>query len=398
MANQISVGIDIGTQEIKVVVTENSKTESGALVPHIIATGLAESKGLRHGYVIHAGEAARSVHQAILQAEKIAKIKIKRAYISVGGIGLGSITGKGIVTTTRADSEVTDADVKNALETAENELSPAALLNKKIIHVIPLSYKIDDQVVIGRPAGMHGAKLEAKVLFLTCLEQHLNDLIRVVEEAGVEVQDVMASPLAASLVSLSKTQRVAGCVLINLGAETLSMAVFENNIPLSLEVFPIGSTDITNDIALSFRIPIEEAEKVKKTNNGETKYPKKKYEDLVNSRLSDMLGLVESQLKKLGRSGLLPAGVILTGAGSGIHTLEDIARTTLKLPAKTALTNFAGDGKHPTELKDAVWSVAFGLSTWGLTNGEDTSGISTSSGKSNRTLHNFVEWCKQFLP
>ena len=111
---------------------------------------------------------------------------------------------------------------------------------------------------------MKGNKLEARVLYITSLKQHLNDLIKVVEEAGVGVEDIVASPVAASLVSLDKVQKNAGCVLINVGSQTTSMIVYEENLPVHLQVFPIGSTDITNDIALGFRVPLDEAERIKK--------------------------------------------------------------------------------------------------------------------------------------
>ena len=281
-------------------------------------------------------DAVKSIKTAVSQAEKSSKIKIKKAYVSIGGIGLSGITGKGLVMISKADSEITDLDVRNVLNTAESELSQSALINKKIIFTIPLAYKIDEELLIGRPIGMHGVKLETRALFVVCLEQHLNDLIKVVEEAGVEVVDVMASILAASLVNLSKTQKVAGSVLVNIGSETTSIAVFENNIPISLEVFPIGSTDITNDIALGFRIPIDEAESLKIGSVSNSQYPKKKLEDMIREKIGDIFALVEAHLKKIGRSGLLPAGVILTGGGSNIAGIEDMARTYFKLPSKLA--------------------------------------------------------------
>jgi cell division protein FtsA len=399
MTKNISVGIDIGTYQIKVVVTENVKAEDGTYSPHLLGTGFAESKGLRHGYIINIADVTRCIRLAVAQAEKISKIKIKQAYISVGGIGLSSITGRGTVMISKADSEITDLDVKNVLTVAESEIPQSLLLNKKIIHSIPLSYKIDDQTLMGRPKGMHGNKLEAKMLFVVCLEQHLNDLIRATEEADIEVIDVMASPIAASFVSLSKTQKIAGCVLVNIGSETVSMVVYENNIPISLEVFPVGSTDITNDIALGFRVPIDEAENIKnRTTTGETKYPKKKLDDIILSRLSDIFALIEAHLKKIGRSSLLPAGIILTGGGSGLESVEDIARASLKLPSKIATINFISNLKN-TELKDSFWSVAYGLSIWGLNNEDDVStGLHLSSGKTGKIFKGAGDWFKQFLP
>ena len=273
-------------------------------------------------------------------------------------------------------------------------------INKQIIQTIPQAFKIDGQMLIGRPTGMHGSKLEAKVLFVVCLKQHLNDIIEAVEDAGIEVLDVIASPIAASMVSLTKSQKIAGCFLVNIGSETVSLSVFENNIPISLEVFPIGSTDITNDIALGFRIPINEAENIKLGHTGEMQYPKKKLDEIITARLSDIFELIEAHLKKIGRSGLLPAGIILTGGGSGIDTIEDVARVSLKLPSKVSSINFLSNIKN-SQLQDSYWSVAYGLSVWGLnlSGSEDfitVFNIATES--TERIFDKIIEWFKQFLP
>lgn len=400
MSQKFSVGIDIGTYQIKVVVSESILAEDGTYVPKIIATGEAESKGLRHGYIINIPDVTRCIKLAVSQAEKAAKTKIRSAFISIGGIGLSSIISKGSVMITRADSEITDLDVKKVLLEAENSLPASSLTNKQIIQTIPQAYKIDGQMLIGRPAGMHGSKLEAKVLFVVCLKQHLNDIIEAVEDAEIEVLDVIASPIAASMVSLTKNQKTAGCILVNIGSETVSLAVFENNIPISLEVFPIGSTDITNDIALGFRIPINEAENIKLGYGGEMQYPKKKLDEIILARLSDIFNLIEAHLKKMGRSGLLPAGIILTGGGSGIDTIEDIARVSLKLPSKVSSINFLSNIKN-SELQDSYWSVAYGLSVWGLNlNGMDdfVTVFNTAKASTRKIFDGIGDWFKQFLP
>jgi cell division protein FtsA len=400
MSQKISVGIDIGTYQIKVVVSETVLSDEGIYVPRIIATGEAESKGLRHGYIINISDVTRCIRLAVNQAEKTAKIKIKKGYISIGGIGLSSVTGKGSVMISKADLEITDLDVKNVLTEAESSLPASSLMNKQIIQTIPQAFKIDGQMIIGRPGGMHGSKLEAKVLFVVCLKQHLNDIIKAVEDADIDVLDVIASPIAASMVSLTKSQKIAGCILVNIGSETVSLAVFENNIPISLEVFPIGSTDITNDIALGFRIPIHEAENIKIGNAGEMQYPKKKLDEIIMARLSDIFDLIEAHLKKIGRSGLLPAGIILTGGGSGIDTIEDIARVSLKLPSKVSSINFLSNIKN-SQLQDSYWSVAYGLSVWGLNlSGSDDfiTVFNTAKASTKQVFAGVGDWFKQFLP
>ena len=252
MTRKITVGIDVGTYSTKVVVSEYIKEESRSA---IVGTGLAESEGLRRGYIVNFDEAVKSIKKAISEAERSSRVKIKRAYISMGGISLESLIAHGTAIVSRADGEVTELDVKKALEESEKNLGDPK--NKKILHSVPVRFKIDGEEVMGRPTGLRGLKLEVKTLFIICLEQHYEDLIEAVESAGVEVADVIASPIAAGLISLSKKQRNVGCILVNIGSETVSIVVYENDTPISLDVFPIGSADITNDMALGLKIAPE---------------------------------------------------------------------------------------------------------------------------------------------
>jgi cell division protein FtsA len=244
---------------------------------------------------------------------------------------------------------------------------------------------------------MKGLKLEAKCLIVTCLDQHLNDLIRSVEEAGVEIIDACAAPIAASFVALTKAQKMAGCVLANIGAETVAIVVYEDNIPVSLEVFPIGSTDITNDIALGLKIPLEEAEQVK-LGKGTQQFSRKKLNDIVLGRLEDMFDLVIAHLKKIGKHELLPAGIVLTGGGTGIETIEDFARAAMKLPSKIPAINldFANNPKSKKQVKDTSWFVAYGLAIWGITN--DRPAAKTGSDIIERIKESFRNILKQLLP
>jgi cell division protein FtsA len=206
---------------------------------------------------------------------------------------------------------------------------------------------------------MHGSKLEARVLFIVCLKQHLNDIIKAVEDADIEVLDVIASPIAASMVSLSKSQKIAGCILMDIGAETVSTCVFENNLPISVMVFPIGSMDITKDIALGLKISLDEAESIKLGSVTGGDYSKKKIDEIIEARLSDMFELVGNQLKRLKRNELLPAGIIITGNGSAINNIEQIARTQLKLPSKIGPADSTLNNKY--KIRDASWYTAVGL-------------------------------------
>lgn len=363
-------------------------------MPKILGSGIAESKGLRHGYIINSSDVTQSILAAMAQAEKAAGVKARRVFLSVGGIGLGSIVSHGSAIITRADSEITDLDLKKVMETSESEIPPSLSLNRKILHTIPLQYKIDGKPVFGRPMGMKGNKLEVKTLFITCLEHHLNDLIQAVEDADLEVVDVMAAPIAASFVTLTKTQKIAGCVLANIGAETLSIVVHENSIPISLEVFPIGSNDVTNDIALGLKIPLEEAERIKLGGVPSMPFPKKKLDDIVAARLSDMFELIDNHLKKIGRNGLLPAGIILTGGGSGIGSIDEFAKSSLKLPSRLGSLQLPAGTK--VSVQDSTWSVAYGLCIFGMTS--DDSSISGHGRIWERMIRAVRKWVKQFLP
>ncbi|MEK7151987.1 MAG: cell division protein FtsA [Patescibacteria group bacterium] len=383
----ISTGIDIGSGNIRVVVAEYTEEST---MPTIIGSGIAESKGLRHGYIVNMEEATESIREAVAQAEKSAGMKIKKAFIAIGGLSLESSVGTGSIFVSRADNEVAEIDVKKALEASEASIAQSA--NKQIIHTIPISFKLDGEEVMGKPAGLKGSRLEVKTLFITCLHQHLDDFIHAVEDIGVRVEDIMASPIAAGFVTLTKRQKTAGCVLANIGAETLSLAVFENNIPISLKVFPIGGSEITNDIALGLKIPLEEAEETKR-GSGMKIYSKKKLDDIIEARLSDIFEIIDSHLKKIGKNGLLPAGIIITGGTSAIPLIEDLAKVSLRLPSQIAQPDFAKSTNH--QIVDSNWSVAYGLCIMGIDNeGEEGAGIKLV----RRTKGNLVSWVKQFLP
>ncbi len=394
MSRNTITGIDIGTYHIKVVISDSKeKNEKG--FPKILGIGTAESRGIRHGYIINIQDTVESIKQAILEAEKRANIKIKKAFVSIGGIGLSSIVNTSSVIISRADSEITSLDIKKVQEQCEKDIPNSASLNKKIIHSIPLHFKIDGKIALGKPEGMRGSKLEVKTLYITCLEHHLNDIIQAVEEAGISVQDVMASPIAASLITLTKAQKIAGCILANIGAETVSIAVFENNIPVSLEIFPIGSTDITNDIALGLKVPLEEAEQIKIGAITGSSYPRKKLEEIISARLSDIFELIEAHLKKIGRNGLLPAGIVITGGGSGLSNIEDLAKVALRLPSRIGTANLGLSEKQ--SYKDSTWAVAYGLCILGRHADEDMP-IDNSGIVLGTAWKKIVIWLKQFLP
>lgn len=389
MSNEIIAGIDVGTYQVKVVVVKRGKEKKGSSLPQIIGTGFAESRGLRNGYIINDSDVVRSVRSAVMQAEKSAGVEIKRAYLSMGGIGLDEIRSRGEAITSRADSEITQTDIDKVIQNSEEQIIEQ-IPNRRILHSIPISFYVDGSKVLGRPQGMKGTKLEVETLFITTFEQHLTDIVNAVESTGIAVEDIMASPLAGSLVMTTKAQKRAGCILANIGAETVSIVVFEDGSPISIKVFPLGSNDITNDIALGLKIPLEEAEKIKRGGLMSANYSKRKLDEIISARLTDIFELIDSHLKTLKRDGLLPAGVIITGGGSGIATIQDLARATLRLPSRIATLDPGQNGK----VKDASWAVAYGLCIWGASGDQDEHHI----GITKTTSNGILKWIAQFLP
>lgn len=369
MSSNIIVGLDIGTSTIRTVVCNVSNNTH---LPTVIGHSDTPAFGLRHGYITNHQEAVKSIRRSIKTAEKLAgnNVLVKKVFLGAGGIGLSSFVSTGAIMITRADSEITHNDLEAAVAQAREQLPPQYIQNRRILHESPIDFYIDGQQVHGHPVGLKGVRLEAKILFMTLLEPHIQGLIEVVEDAGYEITDVVAAPLAASFVSLTKAERIAGCVLVNIGSETLSIVVYSDDRPISLEVFQIGGNDITNDIALGLQVSLDDAEVIKKDHDkGENHgFSKKKLDDIVSARLTDMFDLVDAHLKHIGKKGMLPAGIIITGGGSRIATVEDVAKAYLKLPSKIAkIANLADDKNSDAnvKIKDATWAVSYGLCVFG---------------------------------
>lgn len=387
MARNTLIGIDIGTSTVKIMVAENQAADE----LHILAATQKPSAGLRHGYVIDPEAAAEVIKTAAKEAERISNTSIRHAYVSIGGVKLESSRAKGTVMVSRADNEIAENDVKRAMVQAETNLG--GLTNRTIIHRIPFLYKIDGEIILGQPLGTKGEKFEADVLFVTCLNQHLGGLIKSMELAGISIDDIIAGPLAASYAVLTKRQKEVGVVLVDIRAGTTSLAVFEEGNLLSLAVFPFGSSHITNDIALGLQISLEEAEQVKFGYISDNQ--KKKLSDIIEARLNDIFELVESHLKKIGRCGLLPAGVILTGGGTNLADMENFAKNYLKLPAKLG-TPAIPLKIHDKQITNPKWATCLGLCV--LASDETISPGAGIEGKLPTKSSSLFRWLKSFLP
>lgn len=388
MKRRIAVGIDIGTRETRVVVVEETSGK-GAHGARILGTGSAPSSGMRHGYVVDTEDVATAVRLARRQAESVARVPIKTAFLAVGGISLDEVRTTGVSAVSRADGEITELDIEKTLESARLAAEPN-FLNRRVLHEIPLAYRVDGTKAFGEPVGMKGARIEADYLFVTSLSQHVDTLIAACEGADIDIIDCMASPLSGSYVTLSKDQKMKGCVLANIGAETLSIVVYDENIPISVKVFPAGGASITDELALGFRVSLEDAERIKVGRLGGAMYPKKKVDEIIGSRYRQMFSLVGEHLKSIGKRGALPAGIILSGGSSGQGSITDIAKGALALPSKIADLTVPPDAK----IRDATWAVSYGLALWGLTGDTDTPKKNVFKG-AGKSLSRFL---RQFLP
>ena len=221
----------------------------------------------------------------------------------------------------------------------------------------------------------------------------MEDLIETMARAGVETMDIFASPIAASNITLSEKQKIVGVALVNIGSETVSLCVFENELPVLVHTFSIGSSDITNDIALGFKIPLEQAESLK-LGNMEEEFSKKKLDEIIEARFSDIFELIENYLKKIKRAELLPAGIVFIGGGSNTPGVEELSKSALKLPSTIGTTDLLGNLK--TKLRDPAWFTALGLLVAGREHGSYSDGSFTNLFKDfKNTIKSSI---KQLMP
>jgi cell division protein FtsA len=352
MTTDHTIGIDFGTNTIKIIVTEPVLNGPSRIITNIESA----AHGFRHGYIVDQEKAAESLNSA-LQKLAAQGIKGNTARIALGGVGLKSQYVRTSLEQIK-NNEVNERHVHEVIQKAE-DLFAEKYPNKKILHIIPTKYRVDGRDVLGAPIGMYGSSIEAKVIFITILEHHYDAVISILEKNNVEVIDSIASPIADAAASLNYKQQSQGCMIANIGAETTSFSTFENGNITSLDIISIGSNDITNDIALGLQISLEEADNIKKGLKHDQ--PKRKVDEIIQARLADILELAEKHLIKIKKSRLLPAGIIFTGGGSHIENINNYAKQELKLPSEeVTLHKISRKTKRSMRVPNQ-FSVAYGL-------------------------------------
>lgn len=344
------VGLDIGTATVRAVIAEVPRDGS---IPRVIGVGTAPSVGIRRGIVVQPEEVAKTVHIALSAAERMAGVPADHVTASVSGTELFSLLTQGVVAVGKSDGEVTEEDLERLIEETQSRtvLSP----NKEILHVVPQSYRLDDESNIKDPIGLRGVRLEVSALVIGTASNHLKNLTRSLELAGIGSHHFIAEPLASAEAVLSPKQKELGVVVVNLGASTTTLSVFEDGDLLHLAVLPMGGVHVTNDIAIGLRTSIDVAEAIKREYGHAVPSEVNKKEEIdlsdfdsqendtvsrhhiaevIEARLEEILHYVNLELKGINREALLPAGVVLTGGGALIPGLVDLAKKKLRLPAQ----------------------------------------------------------------
>jgi cell division protein FtsA len=408
----LAVGIDVGSTKITTAIGQMQ--EGGSI--DLIGVGYAPSNGLRKGMVVDIEDTVSSISASLEEAERMSGLPINQAVVSIGGVHIQSTSSKGVIAVSRPDGEITDNDVLRVLDAARAVSVPP---NREILHALPRNYSIDGQTGIKDPMGMSGIRLEVETQVISGATATVKNLTKCLSQAGIQITDLVFTPLAAGRALLSKRQREIGVALIDIGGGTTSYAIYEEGDVLHAGVLPIGATHITNDIAIGLRTSIDTAEIIKvkygsaipERFNGTEEVDLKKIDkneegtinlkyvaEIIEARLTEILVMVRDELRKVGREGMLPAGVILTGGGAKQDGLVELAKQTLRLPSQVGVVSHDVSGMVDN-LGDPLYSASVGLMLWGLEAGKAPSNQKGSNPiKLGSALTKARGIFKQFLP
>jgi len=379
---QISVGIDMSnTKVITIVMTQDKET--GDL--NIIGYSEVPSNGMRKGMVTDIDEAIASLTQGLEEAERMSGVPIEHAILSINGQHISSSNSRGVVAVQHSNGEITRDDMERVLEAAKAFSMPA---NREVVHVIPRSYIVDGQDNIKDPLGMKGIRLEVDAFVVTSSSPVVKNILKVAYQGNLDVQELVLGPLASARAVLTRKQKEIGVALVDIGGGGTSIAVFEEGEILHTAFIPVGSSHITNDIAIGLKTSIEFAEKVKIENGAantthvserdsinlsdidpsiDKGFVSRKYiVEIINARLEEIFMMVKDELRKIDRDGLLPAGIVLTGGGIKIEDIAEVARETTRLPIQLGRINEQMIAINKEIMDDPSYSTAIGLALWGL--------------------------------
>lgn len=418
MKDNIIAGLDIGSNEIKLVVGQKNQ-ESGSNKLQIIGCVSVPTEGISRGTVNNIEDVTSTISACLEKAERLIGIQISSVWVGINGPYIKCEKSRGVIAVSKNNGEILEEDVERVIEAARALSVPP---NYEILHVIPIRFMVDNQEDIKYPVGMTGVRLEVETLIVQGLTTQIKNLTKAIYRTGLDIDDLIVSPLAAAEVVMLNKQKELGVSLINIGAVTTSIAVYEEGELLHAAVLPIGSSHITSDIALGLRCPIDLAEKVKREygsalpdkfnhneevdishleeeKSGEANMVSRKYlAEIIEARVEEIFDKVDGELKKIERSGMLPAGAILIGGGAKLHDMVEIAKKRLRLPVSL------GANKNVTAVIDKVndldFLTALGLVVWGdnLTGKKGFKHNWPGSEAVDKTLNAMTGWFKKLLP
>lgn len=406
--SNLLVGLDIGSTKVAAT--------CGEIVEGMLnVTGFVKvpNNGVRKGVVVDIEDTVSAISEAIEKLERISGLRINSAVAGISGSHISTSVSRGVVAVARADGEISRSDVERVLAAARTVALPP---NREIIHVIPRSYTVDGQESIAEPIGMTGIRLEVEALVISGATSAIKNLTKCIYQAGLEIQGLVFSPIACAQQLLSKKQKEIGAVLLDMGGGTTSLAVYEEGDILHAAVIPIGSSHITNDLAIGLRTSVETAEKIKikygsaipdkireseiislsQVSVGENQRIERKYvSEIIQARLGEIFALVNQELKKIAKEGMLPAGVVLTGGGSKLEDLVEATKEELRLPAAIGQLNIDMGG-FVDKIRDPVYASSVGLMLYAIE--ESSKGNLGSFGLGDGILGKAKNFFKQFLP
>lgn len=386
--DELIVGLDIGSTKIAVVVAEPHGT--GGL--NILGVGKAPSDGLKKGMIVDLEKVVGCIQTAITEAENVTGIKIKSVYTGIAGEHIRSINSRGVIAVGKGNAEISKADVDRVVEAARAVAIPA---DREIIHVLPQEFTVDDQSGISDPVGMTGTRLEVSVHIVTGSIAAVSNIVKAVEKAELEVEELVLGPFASAYAVLNPDERDLGCVLIDLGGGNSDIAAFLDGSIKHTAVLGIGGKNVTSDIAIGLRTPLEQAEKIKCQHacalqtlvgaNDTINVPGvagRESKDvalsvlaaIVEPRAEEMFSLVARELTRVNLIESLASGVILTGGGSQLRGLPELAEQIFDLPAKLARPVVFLNGQE--QILGPEFSTGVGLVKFGLLSSQSGSGKS----------------------
>lgn len=368
--SRYAVGIDVGTTMVRCVVGHIDSTTG---TPTIVGVGKAVSKGMRKGVVANLNGPAAAIDDALGEAERMSGYQVNAAAVSINGQHILSTKADGMIAVGATDHGITRDDILRLEEVATTGKVPP---NREVIDVVPHSYRLDGQDNIKDPLGMTGTRLEINANVVSVLVPYLQNLQKSADMAKVDAHMIVPGVLASAKAVLKDTQIENGVAVVDMGGATTSVAVFEEGDLQYVGVVPMGGVNITNDLAIGLKTDPEIAEKVKlahadagkrdghagvtlKEGDEVHSFDLAEIDEIVEARLEEIFEAVQKELKKAGRAGRLPSGVVLTGGTANIKNLAEYAKSKLGVAARIGKSD--GYGGVSEDAEKPEFATAVGL-------------------------------------